>query len=74
MAEGEGRAGALVVVGSSMSHPNNEGALATTPLLRTKKRCAPTVPYETGLLPRYLTTNSPSPPEVTTTIPDLKNG
>lgn len=31
-------------------------------------------PYETGLLPLYRTTKNPSPPDVTTTIPDLKKG
>ena len=31
-------------------------------------------PHEIGVLPRYLTTKNPSPPEVTTTLPDLKNG
>ena len=29
---------------------------------------------EIGVLPRYFTTKNPSPPEVTTTIPDWKKG
>ena len=42
--------------------------------LRNNIRCAVFPPHEIGVLDRYLTTKNPSPPDVTTTIPDLKNG
>lgn len=33
-----------------------------------------TSPYEIGARPLFFTMNSPSPIDVTTTMPDLKNG
>ena len=44
------------------------------PLYAPKNGARMSTPYEIGVLPRYFTTKNPSPPDVTTTIPDLKNG